>query len=261
MGFPNFANDHEDMLPPAGWANGSATGPKYQISWDSLVNRYIGGNATDDQLNTGIFWTGDKQADPAPAVLACPADTFPKVNWVGGTEPWFSLKSYAMVACGQAWPLGYQRDPKSGLPNLYQPGGMGVGIYWQASGSGAADFDAKGYPSSVVKDPSGTFLLVEETHGQQIAGNIWTCVCLGPEGKNVSGANSDLWQTVNPALPLQDPNSKDSVCEGNYLYKAHNKRFNYAFFDAHVETLRLEETIGGGTLAVPKGGWTVMPGD
>ena len=256
MGFPNFANDHEDMLPFAGWASGSTTQPGNQIAWDSLINRYIGGNAPDDQLNSGIFWTGGGQADPAPPTLICPADQFPKVNWAGGMNPWFSLKSYSMVGCGQVQGANndYQRDPKNGLVNLSLSGKLGVGIYWQVSGTPPPNFDAKGYPSSVVKDPSGTFLLVENTHGQQVAGNIWTCICIGPQGAG------DLYQ-IDPDAKAQDPGAGTSQNQGRLLYRAQNNRFNYAFFDAHVETLRIEQTIGGGTLAAPRGGWTVMPGD
>jgi len=256
MGFPNFAGDHNDMLPPAGWANGSTTQPGQQISWDSLVNRYIGGSAPDDQLQSGIFWVGGGVADPAPAVLACPADQFPKVNWAGGMNPWFSLKSYSMVGCGpnQGAAADYQRDPKNGLPNLNQPGKLGVGIYWQAAASAPVNFEASGYLSTVVKDPSGTFILVENTHGQQTAGNIWTCICIGPQG------TGDLYQ-IDPLAKPQDPTVQPSENQGKLLYRAQNSRFNYAYCDGHVETLKLEQSVGSGTLTAPKGGWTVVAGD
>jgi prepilin-type processing-associated H-X9-DG protein len=45
------------------------------------------------------------------------------------------------------------------------------------------------------------------------------------------------------------------------LYKAHNSRFNYLFHDGHVEALKMEQTIGTGTLTTPKGMWTVASGD
>src|SRR6185437_1690345 len=44
LGFPMFAADHNSMMPPAGWAAGSTTSASYQISWDSYINQYIGGN-------------------------------------------------------------------------------------------------------------------------------------------------------------------------------------------------------------------------
>jgi hypothetical protein len=161
-----------------------------------------------------------------------------------------------MVGCGpnQGATADYQRDPRNGLPNLKQPGKLGVGIYWQASTATAANFDAQGYPSTVVRDPAGTIMLCENTHGQQIAGNIWTCICIGPQG---SGA---LYQ-IDPSAKAQDPQTTDNQNEGGFLYKAQRNNFDYAFHDGHVESLKIEQTIGGGTLTAPKGMWTVAVGD
>ena len=74
VGFQLFAQDHGDVLPPAGWA-ATAT----QISWDSFINKYIGGNLSDLGIvdGGGTFFAG---VDPAPAILASPADQFPKVT-------------------------------------------------------------------------------------------------------------------------------------------------------------------------------------
>lgn len=255
MGFPMFAGDHEDMLPPAGYAGGSDTGATVQITWDSYINSYVGGNASAADLSVGILYVGD-----APKILACPADQFPKVDWVGGTSPWFALRSYAMVGTGpvQGADADYQRDPKYGLPNLYAPGMLSVGIYWQSTSTTASGWDAIGYKSTVLHDPAGTILLCENTHGQQIAGNVWTCICNGPEVSD-SGQN-DLYQT-DPTSPPQDPTASTAVNQGSLLYKAHKNRFNYVFNDGHVEGLKIEQTIGGGTLTVPKGMWTAVAGD
>ena len=76
LGFPMFAGDHNDMLPPAGWSN-----PSYTISWDSYINQYIGGNASQEDLQAGGMLQGD-----APQILACPADKFPKCSWMGGAN-------------------------------------------------------------------------------------------------------------------------------------------------------------------------------
>src|ERR1017187_3738429 len=35
LGFPMFSGDHNDMLPPAGYAGGSGTAASVQLSWDS----------------------------------------------------------------------------------------------------------------------------------------------------------------------------------------------------------------------------------
>ena len=262
LAFPSYVSDNNEMFPAAGWASGSDTAAAYQISWDSYLNRYLGGNLSDYEIcpptgGGGFFFDGDfAGADAAPAVLACPADQFPKVNWVGGTEAWCTLRTYSMVGCGQTQGAAadYQRDPRYGLENLNQAGKLGVGIYWQAPSASAPNWSPLGYPTSVVRDPAGTFMLVENTHGQQIAGNIWTCICIGPQG------SGDLFQ-IDPAAKPQDPTSGTSVNEGQLLYAAQRNRFNYAFHDGHVEALKIEDTVGSGTITTPKGMWSVRAGD
>ena len=172
LGITMFAGDRGDMLPPAGWAGGS-----YQISWDSLINKYIGGAASDADLSVGVLFENS-----APRTLVCPSDIFPKVNWMGGTKPWFAMRSYSMVGVGPNWQADYQVPTTSALPDLSKAGRLGVGIYWSDSTSPAQpNWDAKGYKSTVVRDPAGSILLAEQTSGQQCAGNIWTCICNGPQ--------------------------------------------------------------------------------
>jgi len=248
MGLTLFTVDHSDMIPPAGWADAPG---KFQLSWDSWINKYIGGNASDADLSVGVLF-----ADSAPKTLICPADSFPKVNWMGGTSPWFAMRSYSMVGVGPNWQTDYQVPTTSQLPDLSKAGRLGVGIYWAEGGSPtSANWEAKGYRSTVVRDPAGTILLVEQTSGQQCAGNIWTCICNGPQT-----AGSELYQINTTAKP-QDPNASASEDQGALLYKAHKNRFNYLFHDNHVEGLKIEQTIGTGTLTIPKGMWTVTPGD
>jgi prepilin-type N-terminal cleavage/methylation domain-containing protein len=249
FGFPLFASDNGDMLPPAGWADGG----NWQLSWDSWLNKYIGGNAADADLDLGYMLVGD-----APKILVCPADHFPKIGWMGGIDPLFASRSYAMVSVGpnQGANNDYQRDPNNGLPDLNQPGRMGVGIYWVAGRRlPAPNWNAQGYKTTVVRDPAGSILLCENTHGQQCAGNIWTCICTGPWG------SGDLTQ-IDPNAQIQDPTSNTiSANQGGLLYKAHRSRFDYVFNDGHVETLKFEQTIGSGTKSIPKGMWTVAQGD
>ncbi len=250
LAFPMFAGDRGDMLPPAGWNDGSATAPHFQVTWDSLINKYIGGHTAEIDLQQGYLLTGD-----APKVLVCPADQFPKVSWMGGIDPFFAMRSYAMVSVGpnQGATADFQRDPRNGLPSL--SGKMGVGIYWWVQANlPQANWEAPGYKSTVVADPAGSILLAENTHGQQCAGNIWTCITIGPQG---AGA---LYQ-IDPSAPVQNPTATGGVNQGMLLYKAHKNRFNYVFNDGHVESLKTEQTIGSGTITAPKGMWTVAKGD
>jgi prepilin-type N-terminal cleavage/methylation domain-containing protein/prepilin-type processing-associated H-X9-DG protein len=252
LGLTLFASDNNDSFPPAGWANGTTAAP-YQISWDSWINRYIGGKVAEADLQVGVLF-----ANMAPKILTCPTDQFSKVNWMGGASPWFATRSYAMNAVGPNWSSDYQVDDNNRtypLPDLSKAGRQGVGIYWTDKGD-TPDWNARGYKTSAVRDISGTILLAESTHGQQAAGNIWTCITLGPK----SATPSALYQMDSNTGP-QDPNSTTPVNQGTAVYKGQKDRFDYVFCDGHVQALKIEETIGSGTLAKPKGMWTSAPGD
>ncbi|HXR46911.1 MAG TPA: type II secretion system protein [Candidatus Limnocylindrales bacterium] len=268
VGFQLFARDHNDMFPPAGVSNGGTSGSGRQLAWDAYIHHYFGDTNSDASWSLGIML-----ASPLPAVgvgavsptmgkiEVCPADRFPKVSWLTG-PPAFALRSYAMNSVGPNWGTQYQVSTQNGiylLPDLNQPGYHGVGIYWQSSAL-LPDWDAKGYKTSVVKDPSGTILLCEETGGQQCVGNIWTCVCNGPQTSQHGGVNGNLYQIDTTSIP-QNPNSAAGVNQGSLLYNAQGGRFNYAFHDGHVAALKIEQTVGTGTLSAPKGMWTVAPGD
>ena len=245
LGFPMFAGDHNDMLPPAGWANQSHT-----IRWASYINQYIGGNASQEDLEAGGMLQGD-----APVILACPADRFPKCSWMGGAEPWLALRSYSMACAGPNWGTGWDVNPSQGLTDLTKPGTLSVGIFWQdPNPKSPPNWDAKGYKTAVVRNPSGTILLCENTGGQQLAGNGWNPFCCGPK----SATANLLYQMDNSGA--QNPNTSAGVNQGRLIYKAHKNRFNYTFIDGHVEMLKIEDTIGTGTLFVPKGMWAAASG-
>jgi prepilin-type N-terminal cleavage/methylation domain-containing protein/prepilin-type processing-associated H-X9-DG protein len=255
-----FPADHTDQFCPAGWA-GSVFG-NAQLSWDSWINTYLGGNLTQAQMDTAVI-----QADLEPTMLVCPFDTFPKIGWVTAlqTPPAGALRSYAMNACGmaggssagQSWQVD-DVNRTYPLPDLSQPDAMGprhgVGIYWSDSLAKANDWNAPGYKTSIVRDPSRNILLCENTHGSQCAINIWTCACLGPQSVTESAC---LYQTCQAAVPPQDPSSFTTYHQqGQLVYAAQKNRFNYSFVDGHCQALKMEDTIGSGTLTVPRGMWS-----
>jgi prepilin-type N-terminal cleavage/methylation domain-containing protein/prepilin-type processing-associated H-X9-DG protein len=258
IAFPMFCSDNQDMYPPAGWVG---TSGGFQISWDSWLNKYIGGDAPNIDLQYANLSPGETSK-----VLTCPADTFSKIGYLGGTEPdILALRSYAMIACGTTWGANgdLQRDPKNGLVDLNQPGKEGVGIYWLDSTATTPNFAAMGYKTSVVLDPAGALMLCENTHGQQQAGNQWTCACIAPEppGGGSGNNNDDPYQMRLPIVP-QNPNSfSASQNQGGLVYKLHNSRFNYLFHDGHVSALKVEDTVGVGTVTAPRGMWTIARGD
>ena len=173
LGFNYFAPDHDDRYPPAGFhyagSLGAGGGGK-SIAWDDYINSYIGGNASPADMSNGLL-SPDEADNPAgystsPKILVCPADQFPKVSWMTG-PPVVGIRSYAMVSVGPNQGSDYQvSDGKRlsyKLPDLTQPGREGVGIYWDDGNVfNTPDWDAPGYHLTVVRDPAGTLLLVED---------------------------------------------------------------------------------------------------
>jgi len=243
MGFNLFATDREDRFPPAGYGVSNTR----QLAWDSWIHRYIGGTAPDNNLNNALTPTVF-----APKIEKCPADRMPTLQndpqW--GWVNWGMRRTYAMNSVGPNWGSDWQvstANQSYPLPDLNRPGRHGVGIYWQDGGVGGwPDWDARGYKTVVVKQPATTLLLVEEPNIQNAVGNIWPCICNGPRGYG------DLYQ-LDPG-----PDAKNF---GNNQYGIHGHRFNYLFHDNHVQALRIEDTVGTGTLSNPKGFWTVAAGD
>jgi prepilin-type N-terminal cleavage/methylation domain-containing protein/prepilin-type processing-associated H-X9-DG protein len=240
MGFVLFANDKNDMYPPAAYS----TGPyQYQLSWDDYIHRNIGGTDPDDDLELGV--TGAiTEPTRVPKVLRCPADKieFPK------TEAWLNnfaaRRSYAVPWAGGNF-LTSKTAPLP-APNF------GVGVYYQINDGSRPDWDARGYKASQVRDVAGTILLAELANGRNMAGNDWPSFCAGP-GPGSSDAN--LYQ-INTAPP--DANTHGY---GYLSYGLHSQRFNYLFHDGHVGLYKITETIGRGTVALPRGMWSMTAGD
>jgi prepilin-type N-terminal cleavage/methylation domain-containing protein len=241
LGFAMFASDLQDQFPAASYYVSDTR----QLSWDTWIHRYIGGNAPDNELNIALVPTVF-----APKIEKCPADRLPTLEsdpqW--GWVNYGLRRTYAMNSVGPDWGTEWWVDASKPLPDLNVTGRHGLGIGWVGPGVGGyPDPDAKGYKIPVVKDPAGTILLVEQPNIQNAVGNAWPAFCNGPYG------SGDLFQL--------DPNVTDSKNFGNNQYGLHARRFNYLYHDYHVQALRIEQTVGTGTLNNPKGGWTVAPGD
>jgi prepilin-type N-terminal cleavage/methylation domain-containing protein len=274
LGITLFTGDNGDMFPPAGVQSGSWT-----ITWDCFINNYIGGNTPQQNMTSGVFVSADDPASAAeatslgfavaPKIMTCPADQFTKVSWMTGL-PKFATRSYAMISAGTTFGTQIQVSDANRtypLPNMNLPTARGVGIYWSGSGS-TPDWDAKGYKTSVIRDSSGTIMLAEQASSQGCAGNIWPCCCLGPQTSDgSSGGWGNLYQTDLAAPQDATTLGSGGYSEGLQLYKAHRNRFDYVFHDNHVESLKMEATLGSASgppavkLKNPKGMWTVIQGD
>ena len=240
LGLLMFTTDHEDMYPPAVYASGDST---YQLSWDDYIHRYIGGTASDMDLQMGM-------TPPAvtPKVLRCPADRieFPKAQ--DYLNQFASRRSYSMNWAGP----GYRPTAiNSPLP----PTTAGVGVYYDVRGSApnTVNWDPRGYKVSNVPDQAGTILLAELANGRNMAGNDYPSMCAGP-GPEFPSTRVD--QDAVQTAPDVTGNAYGSVS-----YGLHSQRFNYLFHDGHVGAHKTKETVGSGTTANPKGMWTITPGD
>ncbi len=256
-----FPMDNNDRYCPAGWIY-AAYG--IQLSWDSWLNKYMNGNLQPADMQPGAY----RASDGVPSLL-CPFDAkFNRHTWMnipGTTTLLIASRTYAMNACGQNYGTSWQLDDAKRtypLPPLDQADGtgprMGVGIYWVDTGPilPVADWNALGYKTSVIRDPSRNILLAENSQGQQCAGNQWTCCVLGPQ---FSGASSPEQFQIDLAEPgLQDPNNAVTYNTGLALYKAQGSRFVYAFGDGHTQWLKVEQTVGSGTLQHPQGMWAAQ---
>ncbi|MBE7501554.1 MAG: hypothetical protein HS113_14880 [Verrucomicrobiales bacterium] len=129
----------------------------------------------------------------------------------------------------------------------------GVGIYYNLRGSAPGslpDWEPRGFPETVVQDPAGTLLLVEQPEGGNIAGNDWPSFSMGPVGP-ASGGDQSPYQIVAGGRQKW----------GEVAYGLHARRFNYLFHDGHVAIHRLTDTVGTGTTNAPRGMWTMKAGD
>ncbi len=230
LGFALFGGDQNDRFPPAAYSTG---GYQYQLCWDDYLNKYIGGTDPDADLLLGVSSGG------IPKILRCPADR------IEISIPWASFgqrRTYSMNGADTVTPNA------SGVKLPAVPT-HGVGVYITKQDGSLPPWDPPGFKSSVVQDPAGTILLVEQPEGGNIAGNDYPSFSMGPTGTYVGDQTPYQIVTGGPQG------------YGSAAYGLHSHRFNYLFHDGHVEALKIEQTIGTGTQAAPKGMWTVMAGD
>jgi prepilin-type N-terminal cleavage/methylation domain-containing protein len=238
MAFTMLASDRNDQLPPACHRVSDVD----QYTWDSWIDAYIGGRCPDWALRLSA-----RPPQYCSPILRCPADV---IELTPDWAVYESRRTYVMNSAGTTQGYDWQVDSQNHKYSLPPPT-RGVGISWWDSG-GTLDWDARGYKSSVVRDNSGTILLVEQPSLQNICGQAWPSWSLGPQAPG----SSDLYQTDNPATAT--PGSRNF---GATAYGLHSKRFDYLFHDAHVDTLKMEQTTGKGNLQNPLGMWTLAQGD
>jgi len=228
-----FALDHADTYPPSVYRTGDY---QYQLSWDDLIHRTIGGAAPNSDLEVGVT-----SSDKVPQTLKCPADRVQLSIW---WAPFATRRSYSMNYAGSMDLLAGGKVP---------PAKFGIGIYIRMNNGSLPSWDPPGYKVSAVQDNAGTILLAELANGENMAGNDWPSFCAGPgygSGNNFTGLTPDCFQLGNSTLGY-----------GSISYGLHGNRFNYLFHDNHVQTLKVTDTVGSGSTNAPRGMWTMLSGD
>ena len=210
-----YVQEHDDMYPYAGYYTGDY---QYQISWDDLLHPYLGGTAPQSELDVAIM---DRLY--SLKLFKCPSD---RIEITIGWANYGQRRSYSMIDTGYGFvPVGKALPPPT----------YGVGVQWLIKDGSRPNYDAPGYKSSVVADPSGTLALAENPKYNNIVGNIWPASIQTPQD-----------QTNN---------------YGQAVLALHAGRFNYLLHDGHSELRKVQETVGVGTLTKPRGMWTLAPND
>jgi prepilin-type N-terminal cleavage/methylation domain-containing protein/prepilin-type processing-associated H-X9-DG protein len=237
LAFAIWSGEHDDKYPPAAYYTGDYV---FQLSWDDYLHRLIGGTSSDTDLSYGITSGG------IPKILRCPADKIEiSIAWASFGQ----RRTYSMNGADRLMASG------NGNFNLPAQPTHGVGVHLSNPNGSQPPWEPPGYKSSVVKDPSATILLVEQPTGGNIAGNDTPSYSKGPVGP------ADFSSGYPEQTAYQIVTSSSAQMYGKAAYNLHSQRFNYLFHDGHAEVLKVEQTIGTGTLTNPKGMWTVTAGD
>jgi hypothetical protein len=152
LGIAMLTTDRQEMYPPAVYSSGDVT---YQLTWDDLIHRYIGGTGSDMDLQMGMTLP-----EVTPKVLRCPADRieFPKAEtWLNNFA---SRRSYAMNWAGPGFMLDSASAPLP-APN------WGIGVFFNARNfaPSSINWEPRGYKVSQVPDQAGTIMLAELANG------------------------------------------------------------------------------------------------
>lgn len=224
------------------------TSTEMQWSWDDLMNRAIGGGYLDN----------DKNAGPAPVQgypkgsLLCPSDKIPLSNgWPGSHRRSYSTTLFNMQSTN--WPPSPASNTGMGLfwdytdfyPNFVSTWGAVVPSFTTLAASGRYSSNHNANASvrvATVQAPTETVWITEQAKYENLGG-------------------SRIYSAIHRAdthLQTADIGNFQGIPTSSY----HNSLFNYLYADGHAETLAPEKTVGvTGTVAAPKGGWTLNPKD
>jgi len=248
-----YLHDNNDKLPYAGIKMMVATPTAArEMTWDSLLNHYIGGNMTEDQL-----WNPAASASLATAlpVLKCPSDPTPRPDWFPPPLP-IKRRSYAMPEYMDSFGKLSADEKAPWPPSPDSQTGVGLNLtprspFWNGGDDSVGDGSAAHpRPShqpaikvNILPEPAKTILLTERIHVHNLMGLY--------ERHDIRSAEEHVASGEGPAY--QPP----------YFYppadSIHGGRFNYLMIDSHVELLLPSKTTSD--LGLRRGMWSIKAGD
>jgi prepilin-type N-terminal cleavage/methylation domain-containing protein/prepilin-type processing-associated H-X9-DG protein len=248
-----YLTDNNDKLPYAAIEMFEATvSATREMTWDSLLHRYIGGNLTEEQLWNPLASLPLAKALP---VLKCPSDRSPRPAALPPPRPLYR-RSYAMprymtsegkLQDGSPAPWPPSRDSQTGVGLNWYP----TSPFWNPADDAIGDGStAHPRPShqlaiklSIIPEPAGTILLTERIHVEN--------VMMFANRQDIPDTTDHIGSGGAPvyAPPYFYPPA-DSI---------HGGRFNYLMIDGHVELLSPSKTTSD--LGLRRGMWSIKAGD
>lgn len=242
VGTTMYTDDNTDKLPYAGIRMASWSP---DLSWDDLINSYIGGS-WDDSQKRGTRGGGKNGVIP---VLICPSDKI-------------EISSYATSGQRRTYAMGrhnmgsFQIGGRNPSANDWPPSPANVtsvGLQWNNLSSTAPKWDTRDGVSAGVANPRWQVAI----RAKMIQAPTDTIVFSErPAPANIAGCN-DIYT-------LNAPNEHFDQASGfTTLQDFHNSMVNYQFLDGHVETLPPAKTLGttNTSTSLQTGMWTIQAKD
>ncbi|MCC6819120.1 MAG: prepilin-type N-terminal cleavage/methylation domain-containing protein [Verrucomicrobia subdivision 3 bacterium] len=244
-----YLPENNDKLP---YAALEMADKNREMTWDSLLHRYIGGKLSEEQL-----WTPLASINVAPAltVLKCPSDNSPRPKYLPPPLP-VNRRSYAMPRYMSSDGTSDEGGTVPWPPSADSQ--TGVGLNWdqksplwnQADNSVGDGSPANPRPShqlavkaSMLLETAGTIVLTERIHVDN--------VMMFAQREDIRNAEDHVATGSGP------------VYAPPYFYppadKHHGGRFNYLMADGHVEFLLPSKTTPN--LGLRRGMWSIKAGD
>lgn len=221
----NYSSENEGVYTP-----GRVADDTNGWSFDDLLQPYI---------NPGKFTTAELADRSGPAAATnkraehfrCPSDDVVRDGYIP--------RSYATTSPAHHWP------------------GIGQTQFGVMNNMGAFSFaGATWVRTEDVKEASGTFLLSEWVHRNNVVGSIWSVW--------MDGGNNSWWAQFEENVDIMSP--------GNKTRYMHANRTNFLYADGHGGSIdnssqktpfaeMPREYYGTGTTREPRGPWTRHTGD